>query len=307
MSEAVKRSTEAALVDLAHKEGEHPVLMRTGAEDTPLVYDSPHSGRYYPEDFNSVVSLDMLREYEDRFVDLLIEDGAEHGAAVIAANFPRAYIDPNRASDDLDETMFETVWPQPLAPTRHSRSGTGLIFRKMQDHTPIYDRQLSIEEAKRRIAECWQPYHATLQSELERAMSRHGAVWHVNWHSMRPVGTSLAPDPGRERADFVLGDLQGLSCDPAFTSLVAETLEAMGYSVSINDPYQGAYIVQRYGRPEEGCHSLQIEINRALYMDLTTLEKIGRFEEIKRDIGHLSQRLAEWVRKQGRRTASVAK
>lgn len=296
MSETTDRAARAALIELAEQEGADPVNVAKGAAEVPIVFDSPHSGRYYPEDFSSVVSRKLLREYEDRFVDLLIEKAAGHGITTISANFPRAYIDPNRAPDDLDEEMLETVWPDPLTPTRHSKQGTGLIFRRMHDASPIYERHLTHEEVRRRLDGCWRPYHAALEAALHGAREHGGSVWHVNWHSMRPVGDAMTPDPGESRADFVLGDLEGASCEPAFTTFVAERLEAMGYSVAINHPYQGAYIVQRYGQPEEGQHSLQIEINRGLYMDLGTLEKIERFEDIKRDIGRLAGELAEWTR-----------
>ncbi len=298
MSARARRETESALEHLAEREGEHPVILKAPATgiDVPLVYDSPHSGRFYPPDFRFVIGHDLLREYEDRFVDLLLGDAPDAGVVVVAANFPRAYIDPNRAADDLDEEMFETVWPHPLQPTRHSRSGTGLIFRRMQDETPIYDRRLSIEEAKRRIEECWRPYHAALEEEIAARLERHGHVFHVNWHSMRPVGGALTPDPGRSRADFVIGDLDGTSCDKAFTEAIAETLVSFGYSVAINDPYRGAYVVERHGQPRDGRHSLQVEINRGLYMDLGTLEKIDRFAEIRRDVRRLTEVLAEWAR-----------
>jgi N-formylglutamate deformylase len=296
MSEKTDSAARAALVELAKREGAEPVELAPGSSDVPLVFDSPHSGRYYPEDFRSVISQKMLREYEDRFVDLLIADAPRHGVATIGAHFPRAYIDPNRAPDDIDEEMLEAVWPDPLSPSRHSEQGTGLIFRRMHDEAHIYDRPLTVEEVRRRLDGCWRPYHAALDTALAEARSRHDAVWHVNWHSMRPVGDALTPDPGKARADFVLGDLQGGSCEPAFTAIVADRLESMGYSVAINDPYQGAYIVERHGRPEEGRHSLQIEINRGLYMDLDTLEKIDRFDEIKRDIGLLAGALVEWIR-----------
>jgi N-formylglutamate deformylase len=295
MSENTDRTARAALVELAEREGADPVDVVKGSPAIPLVFDSPHSGRFYPDDFRSVISRKMLREYEDRFVDLLIADAPHHGVATISANFPRAYVDPNRASDDIDEEMLEAVWPAPLSPTPHSERGTGLIFRHMQDQSPIYDRLLTLEEVRRRLDGCWRPYHAALDAALAEARSRHNSVWHVNWHSMRPVGEAMTPDPGNKRADFVLGDLQGESCEPAFTSIVAEQLEAMGYSVAINHPYQGAYIVERYGKPQEGRHSLQIEINRRLYMDLGTLEKIERFAEIRTAIGRLAGELAQWT------------
>lgn len=296
MSENTDRAARAALVELAEREGAEPVNVAKGAGGVPLVFDSPHSGRYYPEDFSSIISLRLLREYEDRFVDLLIEDAQSHGVTTISANFPRAYIDPNRASDDIDEEMLEAVWPDPLSPTRHSKQGTGLIFRRMHDDAHIYDRPLTVEEVQRRLDGCWRPYHAALEAAIATAQGEGGAVWHVNWHSMRPVGDAMTPDPGRERADFVLGDLQGKSCEPAFTRFVAQRLEAMGYSVAINDPYQGAYIVERHGRPRQGRHSLQIEINRGLYMDLETLEKIERFSNVQRDIGMLAGELAGWTK-----------
>ncbi|MGY6707253.1 MAG: N-formylglutamate amidohydrolase [Rhizobiaceae bacterium] len=295
MSETTDRAARAALIDLAENEGAEPVNIAKGAAGIPVVFDSPHSGRYYPDDFNSVVSRKLLREYEDRFVDLLIGEAAEHGVTTISAHFPRAYIDPNRAPDDIDEEMLEAVWPEPLSPTRHSRQGTGLIFRRMHDDSPIYEERLTLEEVQRRLDGCWRPYHAALETALAAAERSAGAVWHVNWHSMRPVGDAMTPDPGETRADFVLGDLQGKSCEPAFTSFMAERLEAMGYSVAINHPYQGAYIVQRHGRPEEGRHSLQIEVNRGLYMDLGTLEKIDRFDEIRRDVGRLAGELVDWA------------
>ena len=295
MSETTDRVARAALVELAEWEGSDPVSVAKGAADVPVVFDSPHSGRFYPDDFSSVVSRKLLREYEDRFVDLLLEEAASHGITMISAHFPRAYIDPNRAPDDLDQEMLETVWPDPLSPTRHSRQGTGLIFRRMHDASLIYERHLTLEEVRRRLDGCWRPYHAALEAALAEARLHGGAVWHVNWHSMRPVGDAMTPDPGASRADFVLGDLEGTSCEPAFTAFVAERLEAMGYSVAVNHPYQGAHIVERYGQPEEGRHSLQIEINRGLYMDLATLEKIDRFDEIRRDVGRLAGELSEWA------------
>lgn len=290
------RAAQAALIELAEREGADPVNVAKGSAEVPLVFDSPHSGRYYPEDFSSAISRNLLWEYEDRFVDLLIEEAAGHGVTTIAAHFPRAYIDPNRAPDDIDEEMLEAVWPEPLSPTIHSRKGTGLIFRRMHDDSPIYERQLTLEEVRRRLDGCWRPYHAALEAALAEAQRNVGGVWHVNWHSMKPVGDASTPDPGESRADFVLGDRQGESCEPVFTSFVAERLEAMGYSVAINHPYQGAYIVQRYGRPEVNRHSLQIEINRGLYMDPDTLNKIDRFDDIKRDIGRLAADLAKWAR-----------
>lgn len=291
-------TTEDDLDQLARQEGEHPVMVRRhlGSDEVPVVFDSPHSGRYYPDDFRPAVPLDILREYEDRFVDRLISKAPEHGVTLIAANFPRAYIDPNRAPDDIDAEMLEAVWPEPLSPTPHSVGGTGLVFRVMRDAAPIYDRSLAIDEVRRRLDICWRPYHAALDEALAVHRERHGIVWHLNCHSMRPFGDALSPDPGEKRSDIVLGDLFGTSCDPDFTDMVAKTLEGFGYSVAVNRPYSGAFIVARHGRPEEGSHSLQMEINRGLYMDMETLEPISGFEPLRDDLGRLAQAVVAFAK-----------
>ncbi len=293
-----KLQTEQELDRLAREEGEAPVMVRRhlGAEDVPVVFDSPHSGRFYPEDFRTAVPLDILREYEDRFVDRLVADAPDKGVTVIAARFPRAYIDPNRAADDLDAEMLDAVWPEPLSPTAHSVGGTGLVFRVMRDAAPIYDRRLAIDEVRRRLDLCWLPYHEALEEALAAHQDRHGVVWHLNCHSMLPVGDTGSPDPGESRADFVLGDLHGTTCDPAYTAFVAETLQGLGYSVSVNLPYSGAYIVARHGRPTQGRHSLQMEINRGLYLDLGTLEQSDGFDGLKRDLGRLAEAVAGFAR-----------
>lgn len=294
----IDKTTEDDLDQLARQEGEQPVMVRRhlGSDEVPVVFDSPHSGRYYPDDFRPAVPLEILREYEDRFVDRLVSKAPDHGVTLIAANFPRAYIDPNRAPDDIDAEMLEAVWPEPLAPTPHSVGGTGLVFRVMRDAAPIYDRSLAIEEVRRRLEICWHPYHAALDEALAMHRKRHGRVWHLNCHSMRPVGDPTTPDPGKRRADIVLGDLFGSSCDPAFTDLVAKSLEGFGYSVAVNSPYSGAFIVARHGRPGEGSHSLQMEINRGLYMDLETLEPTAGFEPLRNDLGRLAEAVVAFAR-----------
>lgn len=262
----------------------------------PVVFDCPHSGRFYPEDFGSIVTVERLQGYEDRFVDDLFADAPDHGVSLVTANFARAYIDPNRALADLDQGLLAAEWPEALAPTINSERGVGLIFRVMNDSAPIYDRMLSLDEVKARIESCWIPYHDALGEALDEACERAGAVWHLNCHSMRPVGDALSPDPGVKRKDMVLGDLEGKSCDPAFTDFVEGTLKDLGYSVAVNDPYKGAYLVERNGHPERGRHSLQIEINRALYMDMESLERTADFASLKADMARLAERIGAFAR-----------
>lgn len=271
-------------------------VRRPDGEELPLLYDSPHSGRVYPEDFLPAAEMRLLLGGEDRFVDDLVIDAPSHGATLIKALFARTYIDPNRTADDLDPHLLPEDWAEETAPSVNSERGVGLIFRLIGDAVPIYDRLLSADEIRHRIDAYWRPYHAALEDEMARLTERFGEVLHINWHSMQPVGNALAPDPGRTRPDFVLGDLDGTSCDPALTRFVADHLSALGYSVGLNDPYKGALIVERYGKPEEGRHTLQIEINRALYMDHGTLDRTGGFADLRDDLSTFTDELAGFAR-----------
>ena len=262
-----------------------------GAE-LPAIYDSPHSGRNYPPDFIPLVPVEQLRGYEDRLVDHLIGEAPDYGILLLAANFPRAYIDPNRAIDDLDPQVVGDDWSDPLKPTPYSELGLGLVFRTGLDNKPIYERPLGRAAVMKRIDRYWRPYHEALESALKRAQQRWGAVWHIAWHSMRPMGDAQSIDPGEARPDFVISDRDGTSAEPAFTEFAAETLRALGYTVAVNHPFKGGYITQLHGRPGKGRHSLQIEMNRALYLDLETLELEPGAAALRSDLGRFSRSFA---------------
>lgn len=267
-----------------------------------LVYDSPHSGRDYPEEFVPITGTKALIGFEDRLVDDLIADAPEAGIALLCAGFPRAFVDPNRAPDDLDKAVVGADWAgAPLAPSPLAERGLGLVFRVGPDGAPLYEGPLEQAQVKARIAQYWQPYHDALERLLSEAEARWGVVWHVNWHSMRPVGNDLAPDPGRARADFVIGDLDGTSAERAFVAAIEARLRALGYSTARNRPFAGGHITRLHGRPDKGRHSVQIEINRALYLDMETLEPHDGADALRRDLADLSRDLADYVR---RRTGS---
>lgn len=274
-------------------------LAPTG-EAVPLVVDSPHSGRYYPPDFRPAVSAALLRGAEDRFVDQLFGDAPVHGAELIAARFARTYIDVNRRLDEMDPALVAGDWPWPVADSPRTRLGVGLVFAKIGPGIDIYDRPLSVAEIFDRIERCWKPYHHALAEAMDRIYARHGVVFHLNCHSMEPVGNELSPDPGAVRPHAVLGDRDGTSCAPEFTAFVAEALRDMGYTVALNDPYSGADLVERYSNPAAGRHSLQIEVNRGLYMDGGTREKHDGFAPLQRDLGRLLARLAGFARDRAR-------
>ena len=265
-------------------------------EAIPLVLDSPHSGIFYPDDFDHAPARAIVRQAEDTHVATLWRAAPAYGATLLEARFPRAYIDPNRSLDDIDAELLADTWPVPLTPSRKTQQGIGLVWRVARDGMPMYARKLTSAEVAARIDRYWRPYHAELAAVLDARHGHFGAVWHLNCHSMPAVGDALADDPGRERADFVLGDREGTTCEPAFTQVVADTLRNLGYSVKINDPYKGVEIVRRHGRPHERRHSLQLEVKRTLYMDEETFEPGPGFARLEADLARLTSTLAGFLR-----------
>ena len=265
------------------------------ADPAPVVLDSPHSGADYPEDFGHCMSRQGLRRLEDAFVDELFGHAPRHGASLLRALFPRSYIDPNRAPDDLDVAMLADDWPHPVNPGPKSDSGIGLICR-LAAEGPVYDRKLAAHEVRRRLDRYYWPYHRTLERVLEHTWQRFGAVLHVNCHSMKSTSTASMPEGrGVQRPDFVLGDRDGTSCNPALTDRVRGVLAAAGYRVAVNRPYKGMELVRRYSEPGAGRHSLQVEINRALYMDEERVCKSDGFERLQHTLGELTAAIAGFM------------
>jgi N-formylglutamate deformylase len=260
-----------------------------------LVFDSPHSGRHYPADFLSIAPREQLRWAEDAYVDQLVQPAVAHGALLLCATLPRSFLDVNRPATDIDAELLAEPWPTPLTPTDKTRRGLGLVRRFVVPGVPIYaPHSLPVAEIQRRIREVHEPYHATLDAVIAEAGAACGAVWHVNWHSMKSRGNAMTPDgDGAPRADFVVSDRDGASADPALTALVVDTLKAFGYRVSLNHPYKGGHIVQRLGRPSAGVHSVQVEINRALYLDEATVTRSSGFDALRDHLEQLARRLAQ--------------
>jgi len=255
---------------------------------TPLVLDSPHSGHDFPADFDAVVSEAELRESEDCYVDELYAAAHELGVPLLAASFPRTYLDPNRHAGDVDLELIDGPWPWEYRPSGKARIGKALLWRTLEDGRPIYARKLPPEAVQRRIERAHTPYHQALQELMNSSVKRTGKVYHINCHSMRSVAGKQSEDgAGVVRPDFVLGDRDGTTCDPAFTELVRGILAGMGYRVTVNDPYKGVELIRAYSDPGAGRHSLQIEINKRLYMDEKTLQKNSGFGKLQRNLGEL--------------------
>lgn len=266
----------------------------------PLVFDSPHSGTEYPADFRPRVALEALRNAEDAFVDELYAAAPREGAVLIAARFPRAYIDPNRSFLDIDASLLDAPWPGPAQASRKTALGVGLIWRLLDTGEPIYDRKLTVAEVTQRITRYHQPYQKAVKDALDAAHGHFGAVWHVNCHSMPALSSNISEEgPGRARADFVLGDRDGTTCAPEFTALVRDCLSGMGYDVKVNDPYKGVELVRAFSEPAANRHCLQVEINRRLYMDEKTRERNSGFHALKAHIDQLVKVLADYAAAQG--------
>lgn len=270
------------------------------SQSVPLVFDSPHSGADYPADFQYACDFNQLQRAEDKYVDELF-DGAIHcGASFLCANFPRSYIDVNRAETDIDTELLSESWPEDIEPTSRSHAGIGLIRRLVRPGLPVYGRPLTNAEVQARIETYYRPYHTALEKLLADTHYRFGMVYHINCHSM--PAPALAQNFGFLHAfappDFVLGDRDGTTCDPAFTRAVRDYLKSQGYRVAINDPYKGVELVSRYSNPATNRHSLQIEVGRWLYMDEETCRKSRGFVRTKSAIDGLIGFIADYVQAQ---------
>lgn len=267
-------------------------IERPSRAASPLVFDSPHSGSDYPSDFGFVIDPMVLRRSEDAFIEELFGHVTAVGGTMLHALFPRCYIDPNRSLADLDTTMLDGPWPHPVAPTGKVARGAGLVWRQVKKYGRIYDRRLSPAEVQARIDRCWTPYHAAIEGLLDAAHARHGVFIHLNCHSMASMGDDTTEDGPVARPDVVLGDRDGTTCDPLLTATVAGFLRECGYRVAINDPYKGVELVRRYSDPARGRHSLQIELNRALYMDEERIVRHAGFDRLKAHLAGLTDALA---------------
>ena len=273
-------------------------LTTPSVQTSPAVFASPHSGRYYPDDFVRASRLDAdgLRRSEDGYVDALFRSAPDHGAPLIAAHYARAYCDLNREPYELDPAMFSDPLPS-KANIRSSRvaAGLGTIARTVGAGMEIYRGKLRVSEVERRLAQCYRPYHRQLEQLVRATREKFGWSLLVDCHSMPSIGVPAGPDGA---VDVVLGDSHGQACAPDITQMVQDRLVELGYRVSRNMPYSGGYTTCHYGRPSAGCHSIQIEINRALYLDEGKCRPGDGFDRVAADMDRfvlgLTDGLARW-------------
>lgn len=270
--------------------------IRSSTGSTHLVLESPHSGVDYPQDFRFACDPGLLRHAEDTHVDKLYAFAPSLGVAWTEALFPRSYLDANRNTTELDASMLDAPWPDEVETdpkaTAKIRLGKGLIWRFTDDGVPIYDRLLTVAEVRSRIDRCWRPYHASVAAAIDAAHARHDRSLHIDCHSMPAVAASHATDfPGLVHADFVVGDRDGSTADPRLSMRIVEHLRLLGYGVEYNHPYKGVELVRRHGDPKNGRHSIQLEVNRKLYMNEETLELHDGFETLRADLRSLVELL----------------
>ena len=258
----------------------------------PIIFNSPHSGSVYPHDFLNASRIDLtaLRRSEDSFMDELIGGLSLRGFPTVRVNFPRSYVDVNREPYELDPRMFIGRLPS-FANTRSMRvaGGLGTIPRVVGDGQEIYRERISVDDALARIEALYKPYHRALRRLINKAHQAFGVVVVVDCHSMPSIGVSR--DEPR-RPDLVIGDRYGTSCAPVLPDMVEDTMHELGYSIGRNKPYAGGFITEHYGNPASGLHTVQVELNRSVYMDERRRERGPRFEQVAKDFAILADALA---------------
>jgi N-formylglutamate amidohydrolase len=275
--------------DASERTPSHSVIKPT-RQSVPLVFASPHSGEDYPPEFVATSRLEplLLRRSEDAFVDRIFAAAPRHGAPLLRAHFPRVYVDPNREPFELDASMFQAPLPAYVnARSPRVAAGLGTIARVVANGEEIYREKLDFDEARERIEAHYFPYHRTLQKLLDATFVRFGCYLLVDCHSMPSVGGPMDADPGLKRLDIVLGDCHGTACAPDVIDLAERTLRSQGLTVKRNVPYAGGFTTRHYACPRQGRHALQIEVNRALYMDehrILPLPGLDRMTQIMTDL-----------------------
>jgi N-formylglutamate amidohydrolase len=268
-------------------------ILEPGEWRGPVAFNSPHSGSVYSRAFLAAARLDLaiLRRSEDCFVDGLLIGVVPRGNPLMRAHFPRCFVDVNREPYELDPRMFDGRLPS-FANTRSMRvaGGLGTVARVVGDAQEIYDRRIPVDEALRRIEGLYKPYHRALRKLMTRIHREFGTAILVDCHSMP---SAAGPKDERPRADVVIGDRYGTSCLGVIADTIEATFRERGYSVSRNKPYAGGFITEHYGNPAAGLHSIQLEINRALYMDERRLERSNSFATVAQDLEAVSDRLNE--------------
>jgi N-formylglutamate deformylase len=253
----------------------------------PLLVDVSRSGREYPKEYRSPLPFTTVHDNVSMYVEDLWAGAPQVGATLLYCSFPNTWIDVNRNELDMDPAILDGQWPVELEPTARTLEGLGLIKSKARYGEPFQERKLSIAEVEERLNVYYRPYHAELKRIADDLHARFGRLRQISCHCMSAVGAPTHPDAGKARADFCVSDLKGKTASTAAMDLVVETLKSYGYSVSVNDPYMGNELIRRIGDPTRGIDSIQVEINKKLFMDTQTFRATAGLAKVKADLDRL--------------------
>lgn len=279
-------------------------LFRPQTRNTSVVFASPHSGRDYPDAFlrRTILSQSAVRSSEDAFVDQLFNAAPQFGAPLLTAKAPRAFLDLNRAPEELDPALVEGV--RRMSHNPRVASGLGVIPRVVSNGRAIYRGKITLQEAHRRISDYWRPYHDVLQTLLDESQRTFGEAILIDCHSMPHEALENVGPPGAPRPDIVLGDRFGAAAAGSVMERVEAAFASAGLRVARNMPFAGAFITQHYGRPSRRQHAVQVEIDRALYMDERTLQPNANFYAFQQLLGGVMQELSDIGRTEDARVAA---
>lgn len=266
------------------------------APQAPVLFEIPRSGAEYPRDFRSIACLSDLQRSISMYVEECYVDVVEAGATWLYAHCPNACIDLNRHELDIDPSQLASSWPEPLQPGPKTKDGVGLIPTVCAGTKPLYDAPLSVAEVRKRLDTYYWPYHTEVTRLLQRFRAGHGVAYHLSCHSMPAMPAASAPDAGQRRSDFDLGDRNGTTSSPELTELVKSALEGFGYRVTVNRHFIGAEAVRKHGAPDLGIHSLQIEMNRSLYMDEEARTRRPELTDVRAHLTAVAKKIAELAR-----------
>lgn len=264
------------------------------AEPVPLVIDVSRSGREYPQEFRSPLPFNVLHENVSMHLEKLWGGAPGLGGTLLYCCFPNTWIDVNRSLQDMDPLAVLDGWPAPLKPTNRTLKGLGLIKTRSRYGELLQERRLLRAEVEARLRDYYEPYHAELLRIIDATRARFGHVRHMSVHCMPPVGGPADDDAGARRPDFCLGDLDGLTCSADLTRVLSEWIREMGYTVTVNQPFRGNETIRRHGSPQVGIDSIQVELNKNLFVDNSTFKLTDGFEPLQHDLEALMRKFAAW-------------
>jgi N-formylglutamate deformylase len=265
------------------------------ASAVPVLVDVSRSGCEYPPEFRSPLPFSEVHDNVSMYVEELCASAPSLGATLLFACFPNTFIDTNRSAADIDESMIEGKWPGPITQSDFTQRGLGLLKRLSRYGTQMQERKFTVAEVQARLRDYHEPYHQELARVLAQMKSRFGRAWQVSFHCMSAIGAPTHADPGKERADFCIGDVKGTTCTPEFLDFVTSSFKELGHTVSVNFPYYGGELTRRHSDPANGVNSIFIEINKRMFIDTKTFKRTEGFAHTRASVAAFLGKVAGYA------------